>query len=363
MTARKFLAAAALLTAATALAQGNAHWLATNHDFGVINEADGKAVTHFSLVNTGDSALFITRVQNTCGCTATDFPRHAIAPGDTATLTVTFTPTGIPGPFGKSVMVTTTGLNRRARLHIEGSVKGTPQSIDKYYPLALGPLRLTTAQLPMGEHPRGVMRSKVVNALNNGPDTLLLSFNTGRTPHLVAHAVPDTLPPARISTITVILNTRLAPQLGFKSDEVTLRCRRLHGAAADSLPLAVTSIINEDFSTLTPEQRRLAPVARCSTATLDMGRMTRSTATATLTLTNDGHSDLMLRRLYSMDPAVTATCPSKFVKPGHSATITVTVDVAALSEPLVNATLQLITSDPEHPVTAVRVVGTVPRVR
>lgn len=58
-------------------------------DFGEITEGD--KVTHvFNYTNTGEVPLTITNVRTTCGCTAPNWSREPLAPGESAELTVTF---------------------------------------------------------------------------------------------------------------------------------------------------------------------------------------------------------------------------------------------------------------------------------
>ncbi|AZQ64195.1 DUF1573 domain-containing protein [Flammeovirga pectinis] len=58
-------------------------------NFGEITEGD--KVTHvFNYTNQGEVPLTITNVRTTCGCTAPDWDRKPLAPGETAKLTVTF---------------------------------------------------------------------------------------------------------------------------------------------------------------------------------------------------------------------------------------------------------------------------------
>ncbi|MBD0403371.1 MULTISPECIES: DUF1573 domain-containing protein [unclassified Flammeovirga] len=58
-------------------------------DFGEITEGD--KVTHvFNYTNEGEVPLTITNVRTTCGCTAPNWSREPLAPGESAELTVTF---------------------------------------------------------------------------------------------------------------------------------------------------------------------------------------------------------------------------------------------------------------------------------
>ncbi|NLR92772.1 MULTISPECIES: DUF1573 domain-containing protein [Flammeovirga] len=59
------------------------------YDFGTITEGD--KVTHiFKYKNVGEVPLTITNVKTTCGCTAPNWDRKPLAPGEESELTVTF---------------------------------------------------------------------------------------------------------------------------------------------------------------------------------------------------------------------------------------------------------------------------------
>lgn len=62
-------------------------------DFGDITQGD-KVEHTFVFKNTGDAPLLIQNVAVTCGCTAPNWPKQAIAPGATGELKVVFNSTG-----------------------------------------------------------------------------------------------------------------------------------------------------------------------------------------------------------------------------------------------------------------------------
>ena len=76
----------------------------SSHDFGDIHQGD--KVTHvFNFENTGDAPLIISNVQTTCGCTATDWPRDPVAPGESASITVNFNSAGKMGRQNKIITI------------------------------------------------------------------------------------------------------------------------------------------------------------------------------------------------------------------------------------------------------------------
>ena len=120
-----------------------------------------------------------------------------------------------------------------------------------------------------------------------------------------------------------------------------------------------TAIIQEDFSSLSDDDRADAPAASLSAGAVDFGRIDRSGGRVSreVTLTNDGRSPLEVRRVYTVDRGVGVTIGRTTVKPGKSAVITVTADPSAISGDILNARISVITNDPADPVRTIRAVG------
>ncbi|MGK7390484.1 MAG: DUF1573 domain-containing protein [Candidatus Cyclobacteriaceae bacterium M2_1C_046] len=87
------------------------------HDFGDIYQGD-KVKHTFTFENTGNEPLIITNVQVTCGCTATEWPRDPIAPGQSGDITIQFDSTGKIGRQNKVITVVSNALNRQNRVTI-----------------------------------------------------------------------------------------------------------------------------------------------------------------------------------------------------------------------------------------------------
>lgn len=92
-------------------------------DFGVIKEANGKVSHTFTVENTGDMPLVITRVIASCGCTTPQWPKQPIPPKEKVEIKVTFDPTGRPGEFVKTISVYSNGKTGSYVLAIRGKVE------------------------------------------------------------------------------------------------------------------------------------------------------------------------------------------------------------------------------------------------
>ncbi|MBD5243581.1 MAG: DUF1573 domain-containing protein [Paramuribaculum sp.] len=94
----------------------------TYHDFGTIKASGGPVTARYELTNTGSSPLVIINVTNGgCGCTTPEYPKQPVAPGKSATITITFDPTGRRGEFNREVKVKT-NAGKRLSLRFSGVV-------------------------------------------------------------------------------------------------------------------------------------------------------------------------------------------------------------------------------------------------
>lgn len=118
-----FICLAILLGTGAASAQAVISSEQATHDFGEIKEADGKIAHTFTISNTGDAPLVITRVIASCGCTTPEWTKEPIAAGKTGSITITFDPANRPGPFAKTISVYSNGKTGSFILTIRGEVK------------------------------------------------------------------------------------------------------------------------------------------------------------------------------------------------------------------------------------------------
>lgn len=99
-------------------AQPKAKYVTLKHDFGTINEADGKVSCTFEIENVGDESLVILGVYVTCGCTTYEFSKEPIAPGSKGEVKVTLDPSGREGDYIKSIHIYTNTHPRKTTVRI-----------------------------------------------------------------------------------------------------------------------------------------------------------------------------------------------------------------------------------------------------
>ena len=77
---------------------------ALEHDFGKVIQ--GEVVSYsFKFKNTGKSDLLIANISAACGCTASEYPRTPVRPGEEQSIVVTFNSAGKTGFQNKTLEV------------------------------------------------------------------------------------------------------------------------------------------------------------------------------------------------------------------------------------------------------------------
>ena len=93
----------------------------TSHNFGDITQGE-KVMHSFDFENVGSEPLILSDVRTTCGCTAPEWPREPIAPGEKANILVVFNSAGKMGMQNKVITVMSNAVNNPARVKIVTNV-------------------------------------------------------------------------------------------------------------------------------------------------------------------------------------------------------------------------------------------------
>ncbi|WP_339835206.1 DUF1573 domain-containing protein [uncultured Flavobacterium sp.] len=99
-------------------------WENDMHDFGTLSQ--GKPATYeFTFTNTTKETILITNVRPSCGCTAANYTKTPIKPGEKGMVAATYNASAA-GAFTKSITVTTSDSELPKSLTIKGKVDAAP---------------------------------------------------------------------------------------------------------------------------------------------------------------------------------------------------------------------------------------------
>ena len=93
----------------------------TEHDFGKIIQ--GEKVTYsFKFTNTGGSALLISKVSTSCGCTVSKYPKTPVKPGDSDYIVATFDSHRKKGYQNKTITILANTQPNKTTLRVKTQV-------------------------------------------------------------------------------------------------------------------------------------------------------------------------------------------------------------------------------------------------
>ena len=347
------LLTSALLIATPLLLSAQARWLTRQHNFGAFSEDLATVDAVFLLVNDCDKPIRIIDARATCGCTIPEYSKSDIAPGDTASLKVTYAATGRPGKFEKNVYVKTSDApSVQQTLTISGVVIGASATIRSRFPADAGKIKLQSNSAGFGEVKRGKFKTVFISMYTQSPDSLAPVIEN-LPDYIDVQITPPIVAPGQQSQIALTINSQKVPDWGITDDSFTFRS----APGEEPMKMDFFTIIVEDFSKLTPGQMQNAPECSITPQKIDLDTIS-SPQTVEFTVTNSGKSTLTVRRLQVVDPVISeAKISSEKIKPGKKAKITVTIDPATAESDFINARLSLITNDPNNPLTVVRVTA------
>lgn len=332
----------------------------TTYDFGKIKEEGGKVTGKFIFTNVGNEPLELTNVRPGCGCTAANYTKGAIAPGEQGYIEATYNPYNRPGIFNKNIRVTTNEPrfveNEKASPHmifIKGEViKRPPTEFEKAgYTKTIG-----------------MMRFKEPNVSHN-----LLNTESANDTFYVRNfwtkpvSIKLDKPYEYVTEVYRNFGAELAPgQEGFIVLKYDASKRNGFGQLKDMInfqtndsiePLKrvhYANNIKEDFSKLTAKQLKNAPMCEIAVDSISMGNVQKSTSrTQTMQVKNTGKSPLIIRSLETSIPTISATSNMMVIPVGETAEITLTLKAPSRATAL-NATLDIITNDPANPIRTVK---------
>ena len=325
----------------------------TSHDFGKINEADGRVTTVFEFTNEGMAPLVLSNVRASCGCTTPKWTREPIEPGKKGEITVTYNPNGRPGRFQKTITVTSNATEPSTKLTIKGEVIPKPAKPVNNYPVKMGDLSLKSDFVNFGNIKKGTKAEKELEYANLTDHEITVDIST-LTKDAYLYGLPTlmTIKPGESGKFLIGMDSEAAHIYGPLSTKAYVSVNGKQ-VISDEYKITIAADIQEDFSKLSKEDLQLAPIAQVQN-TIDLGVIpSGKAAKAVLPLYNNGSNPLIVRRLYCGHENVIATAPKSAIKSGKKADIKLEVRTIGKKGNIPAAPysyqLQVITNDPKQP--------------
>lgn len=347
----------ALVISLGVFAKSNVTWLETEYDFGLMKEVVGPKTGYARFVNNGPDEVIVLEAHPSCGCTDSTFPEDPVAPGDTASITFTYDPTGRPGRFEKSVRVRFAD-NERQIIKIRGNVLGAPESLAQFYPEVAGPIRFSERSVTAGNVGKGKNSTAFLNIYNTLSDSIGLRVRTSN-PALSVKLSDKHPGPGDISTIAFYFNSAKWETLGPVEIPVELTAS-VGDEPQEPVILTFMAQVVPGGRSVGAKELKDAPHCAGAPPIVDLGSFDPNSSEpikVSLNIINDGKSQLSVSNVWSDSKAVDIKKFVKKLKPGKSGTIELEFNPAVLYSGVFRIDVKISTNDPVNPISLITLVG------
>lgn len=323
----------------------------TSHDYGTFKEESGSQSYTFTFTNKGDVPLILNNVQPSCGCTTPEWIRKPIPPGQEGYIKVSYDPKGRPGKFNKSIQVISNAENATVVLYIKGEVTPREKTLEEIYPMTVGPLRVKSNHIAFTKQTENEVKTDQLELLNNSDKEVTVSVK--QTPaYITANISVPVIKPHDKAILTVSYDASKKKMYGFIMESIYLD---INGVQDYNNRIGISTTIEEDFSALSEEDLKNAPVAEFDLKEFDFGDMKQGDKVQhTFNLTNTGKRELIIRKVSSSCGCTAVTPEKTSIAQNESVPLKVEFNSAGKMGRQ-NKTITVITNDPKNPTTLLRI--------
>ena len=314
------------------------------HDFGTIKEVDGKKDYKFEFTNTGKAPLMILKVKPSCGCTSTDYTKQPILPGKDGYIIASYDPKGRPGKFNKSIAVTTNADVPTKKISFSGTVIPKKKGIAEMYPVSFNGLRFKSKDFMLMKVKNTEVKTDTFGFVNTGEQLAKLSFSN--IPSFVKiQFFPESVKPKQKGYVKVSYDGSKVGKWGYVRDQIYLM---INGEKVKNNMFTITTTISEDFTKLSPSEIVNAPKLKLDKKKVDFGEVSAGDLLkCNFELTNEGKSDLVVRKLKANYSFVKTTLDKTTIKPNETVILKVEFDTKG-KRGRQSCNIKLITNDPKR---------------
>lgn len=326
----------------------------TEHDFGKINEGDGRVSTVFEFKNEGMSPLVLSNVRASCGCTTPTWTKEPIEPGQTGSITVTYNPNGRPGRFQKTVTITSNATEPTKRVYIKGEVIPKQAKPVNKYKIAVGDLNMKEMVLDLGQVKKGANKSGELEYTNLKAEEHSVELATSAADSYLINQV--TLPNVKqneVGKFIFALDTK-ATKLYGPIEAYAYVVVDGKKNISEPYKLTIKANIVEDFSQMSVEEKQQAPIIEVGTS-VDLGKVSAGKVLkGQIALKNTGVNPLEVRRVLCVGQNMTAKAP-KAIKSGKKGVVNVEINTKETAAGNYSREVVIISNDYANSVKRVKV--------
>ena len=344
-----------MLCSAKVFAQTALVFDSAEYSFGNIREEGGRVSHSFAFRNVAREPVVILSVTTTCGCTAAQYDRKPIMPGDSGSIEVTFDPMNRAGAFDKSISVVTSGSDRPYKLKITGFVEERPRSVEERFPHFVGGgLRLEDNFHAFAYVEQGKPAVTAIKIINTAAKPVRMRLFEQRQCGVMQLRYPESLGPNEQGEIIIIYSVpEGSDRYGTVDAMVDFEINGKHSEAF----VSVTGIIVDNRDKI---DSNCAPKVEVMKNIVKFGAVKRHEQERidSFTIANRGAAPLKIRSVEVLHSTVTLSLSAgDEIAVGEERKVELRLNPLRIDYGPLSERVRIVTNDPAHPMRTLRVTA------
>ena len=321
------------------------------HNFGDVMLDSGPVSCTFTFKNISEKPVVVYNVVSSCGCTDVKWTKEPLRPGQSGTVSVTYSNDEGPYPFDKTITMYVSDIKKPVLLKVRGVSLAKAQPLEELYPATFGPLAMKSTDLKCGNLEQGEQKSDAVMVANLSDKPVNVTF--GEVSEWLDVKVSPNPIPARGTAEMTYTVTASRDRWGKNNYQAT---PMVNGKGYGSR-INVTAFTRENFSSMSEEEKDKGPMPKFATSTFQAEKIRKGEMVhAEFTMTNEGKKPFCVYKV-DADAKCWSHSDIPVCKPGQKIKFRVHVDTSKMPEGEMLTIVTLTTNCPLRPVINLFVAG------
>lgn len=329
------------------------------HDFGEVITCSGPLSCTFTITNNSDKPIVIFSVASSCGCTDVKWTHEPIRPGESGTISATYSNDEGPIAFDKNLTVYFSNVKKPYTLKLRGICKAPKLSREEIYKHRVGSIGLVEMEASTGQIKRGLVKSASIQAANMSDSPVKVEFtelSPGLSVTMRKKGSEKTFSGGVIpkgEEFDIVFSVKADGTRWGKSKYTTKMT--VDGTVRQTIK--VFSFIVDNFDSMTAEQKHKGPNPAFKTSSYSFGIIDSGTTIhAEFEMENEGNGTL---RIYKCDTDARRYSHSDIypLRHGEKGKFRVHVDTSLMPKGETDIIVTLTTNSPLRPVVNLFISG------
>ena len=326
------------------------------HNFGEIMHKSGPVSCSFTLKNTGSKPAVIYNVVSTCGCTDVKWTKEPIRPGQTGTVSVTYSNDEGAYPFDKNLTVYLSDVKKPVILKVRGVSLEKKRPVAELYPVHYGSLGLKEALIKGGNLEQGNVKSEAVMVANISNSPINVSFKN-ISENLKISVSPNPIPAQGTAemSFTVTADRNLWGKNTYWTTPL-VDGKAVKGPDGSD-EIGIWAFTKENFDNMSDDERSKAARPMFDSSTWSFGKVKAGTVIhAEYTFKNQGKTPLKVHKI-DVDSGKCSYDAIPDTAAGAMRTFKVDLDTSGMPKGEVLTIVTLTTNSPLRPIVNLFIAG------